>query len=101
MKESIKRITLIENDEFWKYEIESEQTCFLCGKTIVFCGFDFLLENVSAFICKQCAAIHAPELIEIQENALFYTNVVTGREREQLFNKLTETISAVFGEVSK
>ena len=98
MKESVKRITLIENDEFWNYEIKSEQTCFLCGNKIEFCGFDFLLENVSAFICKKCAAIHAPELVEIQENALFYTKVVTGRDRNQLFNKIRKTI---FCEVSK
>jgi len=101
MKESIKKIILIENDEFWKYEIESEQACFLCGNKIEFCGFDFYLENVGKFICKKCASIHAPELIEIQENALFHAKVVTGRERNQLFTKLTETINAVFGGVSK
>ena len=103
MNESVNRFTLIENDEYWKYEIEneSEQTCFLCGNKIEFCGFDFLLENVDKFICKKCAAIHAPELIELQENALFYVKVSTSRERDQLFTKLTETINAVFSGVSK
>lgn len=101
MKESIKRITLIENDEFWNYDTESEQICFLCRDKIEFCGFDFLLENVSKFICKKCAAIHAPELVEIQENALFHAKVITGRERNQLFNKITETIQAVFGGVAE
>ncbi len=101
MKESVNRFTLIENDEFWKYEIVSEQPCFLCGNKIEFTGLDFFFENVDKFVCKKCAAIHAPELVEIQENALFHTEVVTSRERNQLFNKLTETIKAVFGEVSK
>lgn len=101
MKESVNRFTLIENDEFWKYEINNDQPCALCGNQIEFCGFDFYFENIGKFICKKCASIHAPELIDIQENALFHTKVVTGRERDQLFNKITETISAVFCEVAK
>lgn len=99
MKESVKRITLIENDEFWNYDTESEQACFLCGNKIEFTGFDFFLENVDKFICKQCAAVNVPELVEIQENALFYAKVITSRERDQLFAKLTENINAVFGGV--
>ena len=81
--------------------MESEQICFLCGNKIEFTGFDFLLENMDKFVCKACSTKHAPELVEIQENALFHTKVVTGRERNQLFNKLTETIQAVFGGVAK
>ena len=41
MPETRNRITLIENDEFWKYEMESEQICFLCGNKIRIHGFDF------------------------------------------------------------
>jgi hypothetical protein len=99
MKESVNRFTLIENDEFLKCEIESEEPCFLCGNKIKFCGFDFYLENVSEFICKKCAAIHAPDLVEIQENALFHAKVVTGRERNHIMAKLTEAMKDVFGEV--
>jgi len=100
MKESIKRITLIENDEWENASLE--QACFLCGNKIEFTGFDFFLENVDKFICKKCASMHAPELIDIQENALFYAKVAMGgQERNQLFNKLRESINAVFGEVAK
>lgn len=97
MKESVERITLIENDQYWKYNTGGfNQPCALCGNKLEPCGFDFFLSDTEQFVCKECAAKHAPELVEIQENALFYTSVVTGRERDQLFNKLTETISAVF-----
>jgi len=101
MNESVNRFTLIENDEFWKYELNDDQTCFLCGHRIEFCGFDFLFENVDKFVCKKCAAINAPELIKIQENALFYVKVISSRKINHFHAKITETINTVFNEVTE
>lgn len=101
MKESVNRFTLIENDEFWNYEHLLNRDCPLCGNKIEFCGFDFFFDNIDKFICKKCAATQAPELIEIQENALFYLKIITSRKVSLLHGKITETINSVFKEVSE
>ena len=102
MKESVMRITLIENDKYWKYDTGGfNQPCALCGNKLEPCGFDFFLENTDEFVCKNCTAKHAPELIEIQENALFYVTLRLNRQKDNLKAKLTETINAVFKEVTK
>jgi len=92
------KITLIENDGYWltrewKLTGGLSRPCAMCGNKTEPCGFDFFLsESTDQFVCKDCATEYAPELIPIQEQALFYVQLVTDRAKLDLRRDIRKQI---------
>jgi len=71
------------------HELDGHEACALCGnKTKPQKPMDLFIDNTSKIVCKECAEVHAPDLVSLMD--YFYKGHYVEPEYEELENEAAE-----------